>query len=229
MVWYRISPWHADAAIGQAGVLVAVDAGADLIARRWSAVAGSPSAAHWLARARHRYYNGAYMCSTRSATASGAMPPGSHSTSPNDYFDAVPNLTDTIDFTVANDILLHADGTDALRLQPIYEPPGGGPTGANVCGSVLYNDTRAGRAAGPRIVDAQLVGVTYNEPPEPSLFFLDGFGRGAYRFSLALNFLERFRVTTTEQGEATALALGIDKTLYLAVGDQIFAARTAAP
>jgi hypothetical protein len=58
---------------------------------------------------------------------------------------------------------------------------------------------------------------------------LDSFGRGAFRFSLALDFLAHFRVTAALQGDASALAVGADKTLYLAVGDQIYAASIASP
>jgi hypothetical protein len=238
--------WVPDITVGtqapqsaKAGVLVAVDAQGGILycPPGGSAVAGKldPPRTGWLGARAIDYYNGRlYVLDPLSNGFWRYATRGFHfDQPPNDYFDAgVPNLTDTIDFTVANGdvFFLHADGQlTRCAYNPLYEPPGGGPTGANVCGSVLYNDTRAGRTAGPRIADAQLVGVTYNEPPEPSLFFLDGFGRGAYRFSLALNFLERFRVTTTEEGEATALALGIDKTLYLAIGDQIFAARTAVP
>ena len=238
--------WVPDITVGtqmpqsaKAGVLVAVDAQGGILycPPGGEAVAGElePPRTGWLGARAIDYYNGRlYVLDPLSNGFWRYATSGFHfDQPPNDYFDAgVPNLTDTIDFAVANGdvFFLHADGQlTRCAYNPLYEPPGGGQTGANVCGSVLYNDTRAGRAPGPRIVDAQLIRVTYNEPPEPSLFFLDGFGRGAYRFSLALNFLERFRITTSEEGEATALALGIDKTIYLAVGDQIYAARTAVP
>ncbi len=238
--------WVPDITVGtqmpqsaKAGVLVAVDAQGGVLycPPGGSAVAGvlEPPRTGWLGARAIDYYNGRlYVLDPLSNGFWRYATRGfNFDQPPNDYFDAgVPNLTDTIDFAVANGdvFFLHADGQlTRCAYNPLYEPPGGGQTGANVCGSVLYNDTRAGRTAGPRIVDAQLIRLTYNEPPEPSLFFLDGFGRGAYRFSLALNFLERFRVTTSEDGEATALALGIDKTLYLAIGDQIYAARTAVP
>ena len=238
--------WVPDITVGtqtpqsaKAGVLVAVDAQGGILycPPGGDAVAGKlePPRTGWLGARAIDYYNGRlYVLDPLSNGFWRYATRGFHfDQPPNDYFDAgVPNLTDTIDFTVASGdvFFLHADGQlTRCAYNPLYEPPGGGQTGANVCGSVLYNDTRAGRSTGPRIVDAQLIRVTYNEPPEPSLFFLDGFGHGAYRFSLALNFLERLRVTTSEEGEATALALGIDKTLYLAIGDQIFAARTAVP
>jgi hypothetical protein len=238
--------WVPDITVGtqmpqsaKAGVLVAVDARGGILycPPGGSAVAGvlEPPRTGWLGARAIDYYNGRlYVLDPLSNGFWRYATRGfNFDQPPNDYFDAgVPNLTDTIDFAVANGdvFFLHADGQlTRCAYNPLYEAPGGGQTGANVCGSVLYNDTRAGRTAGPRIVDAQFIRVTYNEPPEPSLFFLDGFGRGAYRFSLALNFLERFRVTTSAEGEATALALGIDKTLYLAIGDQIYAARTAVP
>jgi hypothetical protein len=94
---------------------------------------------------------------------------------------------------------------------------------------VAYNDTRPGRKAGARIVDAQITQLRYSPPPEPALYFLDSFGRGAFQFSLALDFLAHYRVTAALQGDASALAVGADKTLFLAVGDQVYSASTASP
>jgi hypothetical protein len=144
-----------------------------------------------------------------------------------------PALTDAIDFAVASGevFFLHADGR-ATRCQydPLFEPEEGDATGGTLCEDLPFNDTRPGRTAGARIADALLNRIYYNEPPEPTLFFLDPLGRGAYRFSLALNFISRYRVTIAPAGhEATALAVGADKVLYIAVGNQIYYAQTRTP
>jgi hypothetical protein len=126
---------------------------------------------------------------------------------------------------------LHADGhVTRCQYDPLFQPASGDSTGGELCEDLLFNDTRPGRTAGPQIQDALLSRIYYNDPPEPTLFFLDPLGRGAYRFSMALNFISRYRVTIApEQREATALAVGADKVLYIAVGNQIYYAQTRTP
>jgi hypothetical protein len=153
---------------------------------------------------------------------------------PSAYFTAGhPSMTDAIDFAVASGevFFLHADGhVTRCQYDPLFQPEDAESTGGTLCESVSYNDTRPGRTAGPRIEDALLNRIYYNEPPEPTLFFLDPLGRGAYRFSLALNFISRFRVTIAPEGhEATALAVGADKVLFIAIGNQIYYAQTRTP
>jgi hypothetical protein len=150
------------------------------------------------------------------------------------YFTAGhPSMTDTIDFVVASGevFFLHADGhVTRCQYDPLFQPEGSETTGGSLCQTIPYNDTRPGRSVSPRIEDALLNRIYYNEPPEPTMFFLDPLGRGAYRFSLALNFISRYRVTIAPDGyEATALAVGSDKILYIAVGNQIYYAQTRTP
>ncbi len=159
---------------------------------------------------------------------------GGFDQSPTEYFSADhPSLTDAVDFVVASGevFFLHADGhVTRCQYDPLFEPASGDSTGGEICEDLLFNDTRPGRTAGPQIQDALLSRMYYNEPPEPTLFFLDPLGRGAYRFSMALNFISRYRVTIApEQREATALAVGADKVLYIAVGNQIYYAQTRTP
>jgi hypothetical protein len=153
---------------------------------------------------------------------------------PSDYFSTEhPTITDTVDFVIASGeiFFLHADGhITRCQYDPLYQPEDLESTGGTLCQNLPYNDTRPGRSPGPRVEDALLNRVYYNEPPEPTLFFLDPLGRGAYRFSLALNFISRYRVTiASDQHEATALAVGADKVLYIAIGNQIFFAQTRTP
>jgi hypothetical protein len=153
---------------------------------------------------------------------------------PTSYFSGDhPALTDVVDFVVASGevFFLHADGhVTRCQYDPLFEPASGDSTGGEICEDLLFNDTRPGRTAGPQIQDALLSRMYYNEPPEPTLFFLDPLGRGAYRFSMALNFISRYRVTIApEQREATALAVGADKVLYIAVANQIYYAQTRTP
>ncbi len=150
------------------------------------------------------------------------------------YFSADhPSMTDTIDFVIVSGevFFLHADGhITRCQYDPLFQPTDSDSTGGTLCETPAYNDTRPGRSAGPRIEDALLNRIYYNEPPEPTLFFLDPLGRGAYRFSLALNFISRYRVTIAPEGhEATALAVGADKVLYIAIGNQIYYAQTRTP
>jgi nucleoid-associated protein YgaU len=154
--------------------------------------------------------------------------------SPTDYFATDhPSLADVVDFVVASGevFFLHADGrVTRCQYDPLYQSAGGDSTGGQLCEDILFNDTRPGRTAGSQIRDALLSRMYYNEPPEPTLFFLDPLGRGAYRFSMALNFISRYRVTIApEQREATALAVGTDKVLYIAIGNQIYYAQTRTP
>jgi len=150
------------------------------------------------------------------------------------YFTADhPSMTDAIDFVIVSGevFFLHADGhITRCQYDPLFEVEDSDSTGGTLCQTIPYNDTRPGRSAGPRIEDALLNRIFYNEPPEPTLFFLDPLGRGAYRFSLALNFISRYRVTIAPEGhEATALAVGADKVLYIAIGNQIYYAQTRTP
>jgi hypothetical protein len=159
---------------------------------------------------------------------------GGFDQTPTDYFSGDhPSLADAVDFVVASGevFFLHADGhVTRCQYDPLYEPASGDSTGGELCEDILFNDTRPGRTAGPQIQDALLSRMYYNEPPEPTLFFLDPLGRGAYRFSMALNFISRYRVTIApEQREATALAVSTDKVLYIAVGNQIYYAQTRTP
>jgi hypothetical protein len=153
---------------------------------------------------------------------------------PTDYFSGDhPSLADVVDFVVADGevFFLHADGrVSRCQYDPLFQSADGNSTGGEICSDLLFNDTRPGRTAGPQIQDALLSRILYNEPPEPTLFFLDPLGRGAYRFSMALNFISRYRVTIApETREATALAVGADKILYIAVGNQIYYAQTRTP
>jgi hypothetical protein len=154
--------------------------------------------------------------------------------SPSAYFSAAhPSVADAIDFVVASGevFFLHADGhITQCQYDPLFQPEDSDSTGGTLCQSIPYNDTRPGRTAGPRIEDALLNRICYNDPPEPTLFFLDPLGRGVFRFSLALNFISRYRVTIAPEGhEATALAVGADKVLYIAIGNQIYYALTRTP
>ena len=159
---------------------------------------------------------------------------GGFDQSPTDYFSGDhPPLTDVVDFVVADGevFFLHAGGhVTRCQYDPLFQSAGGDSTGGELCEDILFNDTRPGRTVGPKIQDALLSRIYYNEPPEPTLFFLDPLGRGAYRFSMALNFISRYRVTIApETREATALAVGGDKVLYIAVGNQIYYAQTRTP
>jgi hypothetical protein len=158
------------------------------------------------------------------------------SSAPTDYFSTDQDhvlLRDAVDFVVADGevFLLHADGRIThCRFDPLFTSDLGGSTGATLCSDMPYHDTRPGHADGPTINDVLFSQMVYNPPPEPTLFLLDAHGRGAFRFSLALNFLGRYRVTISpEDQEASALAVGVDKTLFIAVGNQIYFAGVRTP
>jgi hypothetical protein len=152
---------------------------------------------------------------------------------PSDYFGSErPSLADVVDFTVASGevYFLHADGHVTRCMYDALLDQGDGLDGGTQCEQMVFNDTRPGQSPGPRIPDAMLTRLFYNDYPEPTLFFLDPLGRGAFRFSLMLNFLARYRVTIApENQEATSLAVGTDKVLYIAVGNQIYCARPSTP
>jgi hypothetical protein len=155
---------------------------------------------------------------------------------PTDYFSPEKDhtiLRDAVDFVVAEGevFLLHADGRIShCRFDPLYSTGLNGSTGATLCSDLLYHDTRPGHTDSSSISDALFSQIIYNPPPEPTLFLLDAHGRGAFRFSMALNFLKRYRVTiSAENQEASALAVGADKTLYIAIGRQIYYASVRTP
>jgi hypothetical protein len=158
------------------------------------------------------------------------------SSAPSDYFSPEEDhtiLRDAIDFIVAEGeiYLLHADGRlTHCRYDPLYATGIGNSTGATLCSEMQYHDTRPSHSDGPIVADALFSQMVYNPPPEPTFFLLDAHGRGTFRFSMALNFLSRYRVTISPQDqEATAMAVGADKTLFIAIGNQIYYANVRIP
>jgi hypothetical protein len=240
--------WVPDISIGtqtpsspQSGAVVAMDGKGTLL---YCPPGGKPMAGKlvaprsgWATPTAIDYYNGKLYVldpENNGFWRYGMSDTGGFDQAPTDYFSTDhPSLTDVVDFVVADGevFFLHADGhVTRCQYDPLFQSAGADSTGAELCEDLLFNDTRPGRTAGPQIQDAMLSRIYYNEPPEPTLIFLDPLGRGAYRFSLALNFISRYRVTIApETREATALAVGADKVLYIAVGNQIYYAQTRTP
>jgi hypothetical protein len=240
--------WVPDLTVGEQkpsssrdGVVVAIDSNGVLLycppGGRAMAGALPPPRTGWSAPSAIEYYSGRLY----------VLDPGAngfwrYTLSENDSFDKTPtdyfvsehpSITDVVDFTVAKGevFFLHADGhVTGCMFDPLLEGTEGELNGGTQCKGIPFNDTRPGQTPGPRIKDAMLSRIFYNDYPEPSLFFLDPLGRGAFRFSLMLNFLSRYRVTVApEDQEATAIAVGTDKVLYVAIGDQIYYAQPGTP
>jgi hypothetical protein len=153
---------------------------------------------------------------------------------PTDYFRSQgPSIADVVDFAIGlGDVyFLHADGhVTRCRYDQLLQTEGGTSEGGALCVDLVFHDAQSGRYSGSRIEGALFTRIFSSEMPEPTLLFLDSLGRGAYSFSMALTFISRYRVTIAPtQHEATALAIGLDKVLYIAIGNQIYYAQTRIP
>ena len=138
------------------------------------------------------------------------------------FFDVeIPQLEDVIDITVNNNELymLHEDGNITLC---VYSGIGVAPTR---CSQPAYIDFRSGRENQPMELERGYSQVTYNPPPDPSLYLLEPASQSINHFSLRnLAFQKQYLpLQKLQVGEATAFTLDpIKRQFVLAVGDKLY-------
>ncbi len=137
------------------------------------------------------------------------------------FNEDIPLLDDVVDLVVNRDdlYLLHLDGSLTLCGYSAFQ---GVPTR---CSTPRYIDFRPGRENMPLVPEAPFIQVQNTQPPDPSLFLLEGSKRSIYHFSLRNLAFQRQYVPVDEplMGNATAFAVdNIRRRLFLAVGNQVY-------
>jgi hypothetical protein len=115
--------------------------------------------------------------------------------------------------------LLHQDGTLTLCGYSDFQ---GVPTR---CAAPRYVDFRPGRENMPLTPPAPFIQVQNTQPPDPSLFLLEGRTQAIYHFSLRnLSFQHQYTpLETLPGGSASAFLIdNIKRYVYLAVGAQVY-------
>jgi len=147
---------------------------------------------------------------------------GAFTSAPDRYFTSVAyDFGDAIEFAIAGgDIfILRRDGRAAhcTRAQA-----GAAPTCA---AAAQYSDSRPGRAVGDRLAGvSRPVALTYDAPPEPSLYLLDGDASALYQLSLKLVLVRQYRPYFPLAGPITAAGLDPAKRFFVAAGDNVYVA-----
>jgi hypothetical protein len=148
---------------------------------------------------------------------------GVFSERPKNYFTAqVFDLSSAASFTIAQGevYILRADG----RLTYCTRDPN---TLATSCvENALYSDSRPGRPSGDRLEDMVApVALFYDPPPEPSLYLLDQGLNSIYQLSLKLVLQRQQRPEAPLPDAITAIAIGSNKDIFVAAGNNVFWAR----
>lgn len=147
---------------------------------------------------------------------------GAFAQAPTRYFSSASyDLADAIGFTIAGGdvFVLRKDGrvTNCTRTAP-----GAGPTCTPV---TQFTDPRPGRGVGDKLagltVPAQLI---YDQPPEPSLYLLDGQSSGMYQLSLKLALVRQFRPYFPFSAPISAMVIDPAKRFFVSAGDNIYLA-----
>jgi hypothetical protein len=132
----------------------------------------------------------------------------------------IPFMPDVIDLAVnRNDLyLLHSDGhITTCTYSSLQESP------TRCQDPSLFSDSRIGRQNGPIIHDAPFTQILYTSPPDPSIYMLDPVNQAIYHFSLRLTLQRQFRsLEDLNQGEATAFTISPNRTIFLAIGNQVY-------
>jgi hypothetical protein len=147
---------------------------------------------------------------------------GAFTQPPSRYFTAVSyDFTDVVDFAIAGGdvVLLHKDGSMSTCSRQVA---GGAPSCIE---TTQYTDNRPGGGvtdtlaglAAPRL-------VTFDPPPEPSLYVLDGESSALYQLSLKLSLVRQYRPFFPLDAPITAVAFDPAKRFYVAAGDNVYLA-----
>ena len=138
------------------------------------------------------------------------------------FNEAVPPMQDVIDLAESNNqlYLLHADGKLTVCLFSDL-----GDVAPTRCSETSYIDFRPGHENTPITPPPLFSQIQYNQPPDPSLYFLEPEAQAIYHFSLRnLAFQRQYLPETPLDGEAaTAFAHDpLKRLLFLAIGDQVY-------
>ncbi len=92
---------------------------------------------------------------------------------------------------------------------------------------VTYMDGRAGQEDQTLAMpDADYRSILYMDPPDPSIYILEGTNADLYQFSLRFKLYKRLRpdlgAYEVDSPTATAFTIGIDRIAFLAFGHQVF-------
>lgn len=148
---------------------------------------------------------------------------GVFSERPKPYFTGqVLDLSTAVGFTITQGevYILRLDGRlvfcvrDPNTLQP------------NCVENALFSDSRPGHLSGDRLDDVIVpVQLYYDPPPEPSLYLLDTATSGIHQLSLKLVLQRQFRSSAGLPGPITAVAIGPNKEMFVASGNNVYWAR----
>ncbi len=141
------------------------------------------------------------------------------------FFDEeVPSMQDVIDLAVDNGelFLLHEDGRITICNF------GFGDLRTQCTDPAIFTDTRVGRQNAPVFADTQFTQIAFTPPPDPSIYLFEPFQQAIYHFSLRLTFQRQYRPQVLSGPPAslpaTAFAFTPNRTVLLAVGDQVYVA-----
>lgn len=147
---------------------------------------------------------------------------GAFTSAPERYFTSVSyDFGDAIEFSIAGGevFILRRDGRAAHCTRAAA---GAAPTCA---AAAQYIDSRPGRAVGDVLAGlARPAAITYDAPPEPSLYLLDGDESALYQLSLKLVLVRQYRPYFPLAGPITAASLDPAKRFFVAAGDNVYVA-----
>jgi hypothetical protein len=149
---------------------------------------------------------------------------GAFNQPPSSYFtSAVYDLSGMIDFSIAGGdvFILQRDGQVMTCSRPTSAE------GATCIPAAQFSDQRPGQVPGERLADVLApVSLTYDPPPEPSLYLLDQETGGVYQLSLKLALVRQFRPAQTPLAPTGSAAVAIDpaKRLFLGAGENVYVA-----
>lgn len=138
------------------------------------------------------------------------------------FVEEVPSLQTAVDIAINRDDLyiLYDDGhIVTCQYSNLPEAP------TRCTDPAVYVDNRPGYESSPYLAGANLAHIFYSQPPEPSLYFLDPLARSFYHFTLRLNLVQQFQPQPDlEPGLATALAISSTRSVFMAIGNQVYQA-----
>ncbi len=150
-------------------------------------------------------------------------PGGVFSERPKPYFSGQAfDLSTAANFTITQGevYILRSDGrlTFCVRDPNTLQP--------SCVENALFLDSRPGHFSGERLDDAVTpVELFYDPPPEPSLYLLDNTTGGVYQLSLKLVLQRQYRSGAALPGPITAVAIGPNKEMFVASGNNVYWAR----
>jgi hypothetical protein len=147
---------------------------------------------------------------------------GAFNQPPSRYFTAVSyDFANVIDFAIAGgDVyLLHKDGRMSSCTR---QAAGGAPSCVEVA---QFTDNRPGGGLTDTLGGLTTPSlVTFDPPPEPSLYVLDGSESALYQMSLKLSLVRQYRPYFPLPAPISAVAFDPAKRFYVAAGDNVYLA-----